>query len=70
MSNLVVDKAPAASVPQRPLAQARLPRWAPAGIAAASIAIGAGIGLGAGLDSKIQWGLDRKSTRLNSSHVD
>ncbi|WP_405727139.1 phosphate ABC transporter permease PstA [Streptomyces sp. NBC_01537] len=57
MSNLVVDKAPAASVPQRPLAQARLPRWAPAGIAAASIAVGAGIGLGAGLDSKIQWGL-------------
>jgi phosphate transport system permease protein len=57
MSNLVVDKAPAASVPQRPLAQARLPRWAPAGIAAASIAVGIGIGLGAGLDSKVQWGL-------------
>jgi phosphate transport system permease protein len=57
MSNLVADKAPAASVPQRPLAQARLPRWAPAGIAAASIAVGVGIGLGAGLDSKVQWGL-------------
>ncbi|MDR3033179.1 MAG: phosphate ABC transporter, permease protein PstA, partial [Kitasatospora sp.] len=39
------------------LTAARLPRWAPAGIAAASIAVGCGIGAAAGLKSHIQWGL-------------
>ncbi|MFF3276226.1 phosphate ABC transporter permease PstA [Streptomyces chrestomyceticus] len=39
------------------LKQPRLPRWAPAGLAAAAIAVGCGIGLAAGLESRIQWGL-------------
>ncbi|MFE0044691.1 phosphate ABC transporter permease PstA [Streptomyces albireticuli] len=51
---LVADDAPRAS---RPLRQPRLPRWTPAALAAASVALGTGIGLGAGLNSRIQWGL-------------
>ncbi|MFF2526676.1 phosphate ABC transporter permease PstA [Streptomyces liangshanensis] len=39
------------------LAGRSLPRWAPAGFAAAAIVIGVAVGAGAGLDSKIQWGL-------------
>ncbi|MFE1317090.1 phosphate ABC transporter permease PstA [Kitasatospora phosalacinea] len=39
------------------LTAARLPRWAPAGIAAASIALGCGVGAAAGLESRVQWGL-------------
>ncbi|MEF3112326.1 phosphate ABC transporter permease PstA [Streptomyces chrestomyceticus] len=39
------------------LKQPRLPRWAPAGLAAAAVAVGCGIGLAAGLESRIQWGL-------------
>lgn len=35
----------------------RLPKWAPAAIAAGSIALGCGIGLLGGLESRIQWGL-------------
>jgi phosphate transport system permease protein len=47
------------SVPQlnRSLTAARLPRWAPAGVAVLSIALGCAIGAGAGLASHIQWGL-------------
>ncbi|MEV5242898.1 phosphate ABC transporter permease PstA [Streptomyces cinnamoneus] len=39
------------------LHQPRLPRWAPAALAAAALAVGVGIGAGAGLSSRIQWGL-------------
>jgi phosphate transport system permease protein len=59
MSNAVIDKRPVADLP-RPaitLAHARLPRWAPAGIAVAAIALGSGIGLAAGWHSRVQWGL-------------
>ncbi|MFJ7908355.1 phosphate ABC transporter permease PstA [Kitasatospora sp. NPDC096204] len=41
----------------RPLTANRLPKWAPAAIAAGSIALGCGIGAVAGLASHIQWGL-------------
>ncbi|MFG2294161.1 phosphate ABC transporter permease PstA [Streptomyces sp. NPDC048603] len=39
------------------LTRGGLPRWAPAGIAAGSVALGVGIGVVAGLSSKVQWGL-------------
>ncbi|MBH1936178.1 phosphate ABC transporter permease PstA [Streptomyces sp. AV19] len=43
--------------PSAGLRRPRLPRWAPAAIAALSAAVGCGIGLGAGLSSRFQWGL-------------
>ncbi|BAU84882.1 phosphate ABC transporter permease [Streptomyces laurentii] len=46
-----------AAAPKPPLAQARLPRWTPAAVAAGSIAAGCGLGLAAGWHSKVQWGL-------------
>ncbi|MFI2368153.1 phosphate ABC transporter permease PstA [Streptomyces sp. NPDC018833] len=58
MSQVIEDKRPApAAVRTAPLSHARMPRWAPAAIAAGSIAAGCGIGLGAGWHSRIQWGL-------------
>ncbi|MEU6315567.1 phosphate ABC transporter permease PstA [Streptomyces sp. NPDC047014] len=39
------------------LTRGGLPRWAPAGIAVLSVALGIGTGLVLGLQSKIQWGL-------------
>ncbi|MEJ8643666.1 phosphate ABC transporter permease PstA [Streptomyces sp. MS1.HAVA.3] len=39
------------------LTRGGLPRWAPAGIAVVSIALGSGTGLVFGLHSKVQWGL-------------
>ncbi|WP_033821789.1 phosphate ABC transporter permease PstA [Kitasatospora sp. MBT63] len=42
---------------RRDLTTARLPRWAPAGVAVLAIALGCAIGAGAGLASHIQWGL-------------
>lgn len=59
MSNVVTetDKRPVAVVRHAPLSHARLPRWAPAAIAAGSIAAGCGLGLAAGWQSRIQWGL-------------
>ncbi|MGW0862615.1 phosphate ABC transporter permease PstA [Streptomyces sp. NPDC002611] len=36
---------------------ARLPKWAPYGIAAGSVAVAIGIGLAGGLHSRVQWGL-------------
>ncbi len=49
----------ASALPQlrRNLTTARLPKWAPAGIAVLSVALGCAIGAGAGLASHIQWGL-------------
>ncbi|MGN9795601.1 phosphate ABC transporter permease PstA [Streptomyces sp. NPDC054847] len=57
MSQLVQDKRPVATVRTGPLSHARLPRWAPAAIAAGSIAAGCGIGLAAGWHSRVQWGM-------------
>ncbi|AZQ75636.1 phosphate ABC transporter permease PstA [Streptomyces luteoverticillatus] len=53
-STVVADSAP---LPSYTLRQPRLPRWAPAALAAAAVAVGVGTGLGAGLGSRIQWGL-------------
>ncbi|TQF03986.1 phosphate ABC transporter permease PstA [Kitasatospora acidiphila] len=52
----VSDRTPVPQLNGR-LTAARLPRWAPAGVAVLSIALGCGIGAGAGLASHIQWGL-------------
>ncbi len=41
----------------RRLTTARLPKWAPAGVAVLSIALGCAIGAGFGLASHLQWGL-------------
>ncbi|WNI16993.1 phosphate ABC transporter permease PstA [Actinacidiphila sp. ITFR-21] len=58
MSETAVDAAPAPNPPAaKPLATARLPRWAPLATAVGSIAVACAIGAGAGLDSHIQWGL-------------
>ncbi|MET9530779.1 phosphate ABC transporter permease PstA [Streptomyces sp. NPDC006649] len=46
-----------------------LPRWAPAGFAAAALVIGAGTGLAAGLTSKVQWGLVAVVVFLALSYV-
>jgi phosphate transport system permease protein len=57
MSQLVQETRPVATVRSGPLSHARLPRWAPAAIAAGSIAAGCGIGLAAGWQSRVQWGM-------------
>ncbi|MEU1278744.1 phosphate ABC transporter permease PstA [Streptomyces sp. NPDC005805] len=49
--------APPAPGPRRSLSSRSLPRWAPAGFAAVSIALGVGISLAAGWESRVQWGL-------------
>ncbi|MFF4226023.1 phosphate ABC transporter permease PstA [Streptomyces abikoensis] len=54
METVLADSAP---LPSYTLRQPRLPRWAPAALAAAAAAVGVGTGLGAGLGSRIQWGL-------------
>ncbi|MFI9275005.1 phosphate ABC transporter permease PstA [Kitasatospora sp. NPDC052896] len=50
------DTPPAPRLSQR-LTTARLPRWAPAGVAVLSIALGCALGAGFGLTSHLQWGL-------------
>ncbi|MEV7176667.1 phosphate ABC transporter permease PstA [Kitasatospora sp. NPDC093679] len=47
------------SAPQlrRSLTTARLPKWAPAGVALLSIGLGCAVGAGAGLSSHLQWGM-------------
>ncbi|MFF3765562.1 phosphate ABC transporter permease PstA [Streptomyces sp. NPDC001922] len=58
MSNATTTSRPVTDAPAPDtLSTARLPRWAPAGIAAVSVALGCGIGLAAGWQSKVQWGL-------------
>ncbi|UYQ63016.1 phosphate ABC transporter permease PstA [Streptomyces peucetius] len=57
MSQLVSEKRPVAAVTTGSLSHARLPRWAPAAIAAGSIAAGCGVGLAAGWHSRVQWGM-------------
>ncbi|MEV7087880.1 phosphate ABC transporter permease PstA [Streptomyces sp. NPDC093085] len=51
------------------LSQRSLPRWAPAGFAAAGLLIGVAAGAGAGLDSKVQWGLIAGISFLVISYV-
>ncbi|MFE9258393.1 phosphate ABC transporter permease PstA [Streptomyces sp. NPDC006879] len=58
MSHAIQDKRPA--TPRNSastLTRGGLPRWAPAGIAALSVALGIGIGIAADLHSRVQWGL-------------
>ncbi|GGU31083.1 phosphate ABC transporter permease PstA [Streptomyces lavendofoliae] len=60
MSNVIQDATPAQAargLSKGTLSQRHLPRWAPAGFAAVSIALGVAVGAGAGLHSRIQWGL-------------
>ena len=58
MTDTVTDATPsAAPAASPPLATRRLPRWAPAAIAAGSILVAVAIGAGLGLSSHIQWGL-------------
>jgi phosphate transport system permease protein len=51
------DATLAPGLPAASLTQRRLPRWAPAGIGVAAIALGVSIGEVAGLASRVQWGL-------------
>ncbi|WP_424212567.1 phosphate ABC transporter permease PstA [Streptomyces sp. BI20] len=60
MSQTIQDRRPARAVRSaapKTLTQGSLPRWAPAGIAVGSVALGSGLGLVLGLHSKVQWGL-------------
>ncbi|WP_327736148.1 phosphate ABC transporter permease PstA [Streptomyces nojiriensis] len=60
MSHAIQDQRPTRALKSAApagLTRGGLPRWAPAAIAALSIALGCGIGLAFGLQSKIQWGL-------------
>ncbi|WP_371498538.1 phosphate ABC transporter permease PstA [Kitasatospora sp. NBC_00374] len=53
----VTTTTPPAPLLRRDLTAARLPKWAPIGVAVLAIALGCAIGAGAGLASHIQWGL-------------
>ncbi|TXS55801.1 phosphate ABC transporter permease PstA [Streptomyces sp. t39] len=59
MSQTAVKETPSHAAPghRRTLSTRSLPRWAPFGFAAVSIALGVGLGLVAGWESRIQWGL-------------
>ncbi|MGW7453286.1 phosphate ABC transporter permease PstA [Streptomyces sp. NPDC054787] len=60
MSHTLQDQRPTRatkSAAPTSLTRGGLPRWAPAGIAVLSIALGSGTGLVFGLHSKVQWGL-------------
>ncbi|MGW1773594.1 phosphate ABC transporter permease PstA [Streptomyces sp. NPDC002104] len=60
MSHALQDPRPsraAKSVAPGSLTQGHLPRWAPAGIAVLSVALGCALGALFGLHSRIQWGL-------------
>ncbi|WP_069816689.1 phosphate ABC transporter permease PstA [Streptomyces sp. TP-A0874] len=60
MSHLTLEEpllGEAGPPPRRTLSQRRLPRWAPAVTALASIAAGCGLGLAAGWHSRVQWGI-------------
>ncbi|AQU67886.1 phosphate ABC transporter permease PstA [Streptomyces niveus] len=57
MSNTLQDERPAVAEPRGSLSHARMPRWAPAAIAAGSLALGWLIGKTAGLHSEVQWAL-------------
>ncbi|MDH6579567.1 phosphate ABC transporter permease PstA [Kitasatospora sp. MAP5-34] len=57
MSAVTTADAPIVPQLRQNLTTARLPKWAPAGVAVLSVALGCAIGAGAGLASHIQWGL-------------
>ncbi|MER7112797.1 phosphate ABC transporter permease PstA [Streptomyces sp. NPDC000229] len=59
MSNVIQDAKPEQAAPalKGSLSARRMPRWAPAGFAAVSVALGIGVGVATGLESRIQWGL-------------
>ncbi|WP_030545904.1 phosphate ABC transporter permease PstA [Streptomyces albus] len=59
MSHTVIDRKPSTgeAPPARSLAHRRMPRWAPAGIALASVALASAIGMAAGWESRVQWGM-------------
>ncbi|MFD9867654.1 phosphate ABC transporter permease PstA [Streptomyces niveus] len=57
MSHTLQDERPAVAEPRGSLSHARMPRWAPAVIAAGSLALGWLIGKTAGLESEVQWAL-------------
>ncbi|MFJ5227615.1 phosphate ABC transporter permease PstA [Streptomyces sp. NPDC088400] len=72
MSHAAVTDTPTPVPPEGPrksLSRRGLPRWAPAGFAAAGLAIGTGVGAGAGLNSKVQWGLIAVVAFLAISYV-
>ncbi|WP_425423566.1 phosphate ABC transporter permease PstA [Streptomyces megasporus] len=56
-------------LPGGTLKQPRLPRWAPAGLAVLSAAVGVGIGLAADLASRVQWGLIAALFYIVATHV-
>ncbi|MFD9225664.1 phosphate ABC transporter permease PstA [Streptomyces sp. NPDC060064] len=55
--------------PRGSLSGRSLPRWAPAGFAVVSIALGVGIGMGAGWESRVQWGLISALLFVSISYV-
>jgi phosphate transport system permease protein len=59
MSHTVIQNrsTPTPPSPGGTLSSRALPRWAPAGFAAVSIALGVGVSIAAGWESRIQWGL-------------
>ncbi|MBA0053812.1 phosphate ABC transporter permease PstA [Streptomyces sp. AJS327] len=58
MTETVIDRpSGTTATPDTPLAQRRLPRWAPLGVAGGSVALAVGLGLVAGWESRVQWGL-------------
>ncbi|WP_326650887.1 MULTISPECIES: phosphate ABC transporter permease PstA [unclassified Streptomyces] len=59
MSQAAIKDRPTPTPPSRrgSLSGRSLPRWAPAGFAVVSIALGVGIGSAAGWESRVQWGL-------------
>jgi len=58
MSDTVIDRTPVMDpLPDVTIARRRMPRWAPVGIAIASIALAVGLGLAAGWQSRVQWGM-------------
>ncbi|MGW0563644.1 phosphate ABC transporter permease PstA, partial [Streptomyces sp. NPDC003016] len=57
LTSPTTDKRPASPALHASLAHARLPRWAPAAIAAGSVTAGIGLGLVAGWHSRVQWGM-------------
>lgn len=57
MSAATTEDVPITAPKPSLLTHRRLPRWAPAGIAVASVALGVAVGLAAQLSSRLQWGL-------------
>ncbi|WP_327324525.1 phosphate ABC transporter permease PstA [Streptomyces sp. NBC_01210] len=71
MSQAAIKDRPTPTPPSRrgSLSGRSLPRWAPAGFAVVSIALGVGIGMGAGWESRVQWGLISALLFVSISYV-